>query len=48
MTSLDPVFKVGSQMVELIRTHNNVSKEEARKIAVKNLELVGILIRNGA
>ena len=42
MTSLDPVFKVGSQMVELIRTHNNVSKEEARKIAVKNLELVGI------
>lgn len=29
-------------MVELIRTHNNVSKEEARKIAVKNLELVGI------
>ncbi len=42
MTSLDPVFKVGSQMVELIRTHNNVSKEEARKIAVENLALVGI------
>ena len=30
MTSLDPVFKVGSQMIELIRTHNKVSKEEAR------------------
>ena len=42
MTSLDPVFKVGSQMVELIRTHNKVSKEEARKIAVENLALVGI------
>ena len=42
MTSLDPVFKVGSQMIELIRTHNKVSKEEARKIAVENLTLVGI------
>ena len=42
MTSLDPVFKVGSQMIELIRTHNKVSKEEARKIAVENLALVGI------
>ena len=41
-TSLDPVFKVGSQMIELIRTHNKVSKEEARKIAVENLALVGI------
>ncbi|MGN0564545.1 MAG: ABC transporter ATP-binding protein [Candidatus Heritagella sp.] len=42
MTSLDPVFKVGSQMIELIRTHNKVSKEEARKIAVENLAMVGI------
>ena len=42
MTSLDPVFKVGSQMIELSRTHNKVSKEEARKIAVENLALVGI------
>ena len=42
MTSLDPVFKMDSQIIKLIRTHNKVSKEEARKIAVENLALVGI------
>ena len=42
MTALDPVFTVGSQMIELIRTHDNVSKEEARKTAIENLRLVGI------
>lgn len=42
MTSLDPVFKVGSQMVELIRAHENVSKEEARARAIEMLRLVGI------
>ena len=42
MTSLDPVFKVGSQMIELIRAHENVSKEEARKRSIEMLRLVGI------
>ena len=42
MTSLDPVFKVGSQMIELIRAHENVTKEEARKRSIEMLRLVGI------
>ncbi|QOY60983.1 ABC transporter ATP-binding protein [Thermophilibacter immobilis] len=42
MTALDPVFKVGSQMIELIRTHDKVSKAEARKTAIETLRLVGI------
>ncbi len=42
MTSLDPVFKVGSQMIELIRAHEDVSKEEARERAIEMLRLVGI------
>ena len=42
MTSLNPVYTVGNQIMEAITTHNNVSKEEARKKAQEMLELVGI------
>lgn len=42
MTSLDPVFKIGNQMVEMICAHQNVSKEKARKMAVEALKKVGI------
>ena len=42
MTSLDPVFKIGRQMVEMIMAHQPVSKEEARKMAVEALDKVGI------
>ncbi len=42
MTSLDPVFKVGYQMVEMIREHQNISKKEAWNKAVEALKLVGI------
>lgn len=42
MTSLDPVFKIGDQMVELIRAHNDVTKEEAYKRAIEVLKLVNI------
>lgn len=42
MTSLDPVMTVGSQIVEMIRLHSDVSKKEARTIAEDMLELVGI------
>ncbi|CQR46272.1 Oligopeptide transport ATP-binding protein OppD [Paraliobacillus sp. PM-2] len=41
-TSLNPVFKVGNQLMESIRTHQNVSKKEAKKKAIEMLELVGI------
>ena len=42
MTSLDPVFKVGRQMVEMIMAHQSVTKEEARKMALEALDKVGI------
>lgn len=41
-TSLNPVFTIGNQLMESIRTHKNISKKEARKQAIKMLELVGI------
>lgn len=42
MTSLDPVFTIGQQMIEVIRVHNKISKKEARKLGIKALETVGI------
>ena len=42
MTTLDPVFKIGSQMVEAILAHQAVSKEEARRISIEALQKVGI------
>lgn len=42
MTSLDPVFKVGSQMIENILTHQKITKEEARGISIDSLKKVGI------
>lgn len=42
MTSLNPVFTVGYQIVENIRLHEDVTKEEAHQRAVTLLETVGI------
>lgn len=42
MTSLNPVFSVGFQIMEPLRKHMNLSKPAARKRAVELLELVGI------
>lgn len=42
MSSLNPVFTIGDQMVNIIRTHKKVSKKEAVEIAVNALEAVGI------
>ncbi len=42
MTSLDPVFKIGHQMVEMIREHEKISKKDAWAKAVEALKLVGI------
>ena len=42
MTSLDPVFKIGKQMVEMICAHQKISKQEARKMAIDALNRVGI------
>lgn len=42
MTSLNPVYRVGKQIVEAIRTHESVSKKEARERAIDMLRKVGI------
>ncbi|HMA97410.1 MAG TPA: ABC transporter ATP-binding protein [Polyangiaceae bacterium] len=42
MTSLNPVFTVGFQLVEALRLHRSVSKRAARERAVELLDLVGI------
>lgn len=42
MTSLNPVYRVGNQIVEAIRTHEKTSKKEARERAVDLLRKVGI------
>ncbi|MFS8513609.1 MAG: ABC transporter ATP-binding protein, partial [Planifilum fulgidum] len=42
MTSLNPVFTIGNQMVEAVRLHRDVSKKEARAMALEMLKKVGI------
>ena len=42
MTSLNPVYTVGSQIVEAIETHDQVGKRAARRRAVELLKQVGI------
>ena len=42
LTSLDPLMRVGEQIVETLLTHFEMSKDEARAQAMKYLELVGI------
>jgi len=42
MTSLNPVYTVGSQIVEAIRIHRNVSRRAAKVRAIELLDLVGI------
>ena len=42
MSSLDPVYRVGDQIVEQIRVHEKVSKAQAMDRAVEMMERVGI------
>ena len=42
MTSLNPVFTIGSQIVEAVRLHQKVGAREARDRAIEMLKLVGI------
>jgi peptide/nickel transport system ATP-binding protein len=44
MTSLNPVFRVGEQIVESLRLHQGLNKREARDRAIEMLQLVGIPI----
>lgn len=43
MTSLDPVRTIGFHLIEVIERFQNKSKEEAKKLAIEQLEKVGIV-----
>ena len=42
MTSLNPVFTIGTQIIEAVRIHTDMGKAEAREIAIEYLLKVGI------
>ncbi|HUO85218.1 MAG TPA: ATP-binding cassette domain-containing protein, partial [Thermoanaerobaculia bacterium] len=42
MTSLNPVFRIGDQIAEAIRIHQNLGRKGARAKAIEMLELVSI------
>ncbi|MGN7385422.1 ABC transporter ATP-binding protein [Sporosarcina sp. SAFN-015] len=42
MTSLNPTMKIGKQIMEGLKKHQNLTKSEARQRALEMLELVGI------
>ena len=42
MTSLNPVFTIGSQISEVVELHKGVSRREGRKIAIEMLDRVRI------
>lgn len=42
MTSLNPVYTIGAQIIEAIELHQKVSRQEARKRAIEALEEVNI------
>jgi len=42
LSALTPVYTVGQQIVEAVRIHNDVSRDDAEKRAVELLDLVGI------
>jgi ABC-type dipeptide/oligopeptide/nickel transport system ATPase component len=44
MTSLNPVFTVGDQIIESLRLHQGLNKRDARDKAIEMLKLVGIPI----
>lgn len=41
MSYFNPVFTIGSQIAETIRTHLRVSKKEAKELTIKSLKSVG-------
>ncbi|MCJ7789632.1 MAG: ABC transporter ATP-binding protein [Candidatus Atribacteria bacterium] len=42
MTSLDPVFTIGHEIVEAIQLHQGLNKDEAKKKTIEALKIVGI------
>ncbi|MEJ2139929.1 MAG: ABC transporter ATP-binding protein [Gammaproteobacteria bacterium] len=42
MTALNPVFRIGNQMVDVLRLHQGLSRRQARAAAIEMLAKVGI------
>jgi len=42
MTSLDPMFTIGQEIIEIIKLHQGLKKEEAKKKAIESLKIVGM------
>ncbi|MFZ7133663.1 MAG: ABC transporter ATP-binding protein [Eubacteriales bacterium] len=42
MTSLNPVYTIGNQLLEVINLHTNKTKEQAKERAIELLDLVGM------
>jgi len=42
MTSLDPLFSIGTQITEVLRHHLGMGKKQARQRALELLEVVDI------
>ncbi|MCB9945747.1 MAG: dipeptide/oligopeptide/nickel ABC transporter permease/ATP-binding protein [Geminicoccaceae bacterium] len=42
MTALNPVYRIGDQITEAIRQHRDITRKEARRLAVNALDKVGI------
>lgn len=42
MTSLNPLFTIGNQLIEAIRLHQKITKKAAKQKAINMLKLVGI------
>jgi peptide/nickel transport system ATP-binding protein len=42
LTSLNPLYRIGDQLIETIRTHTNLSEQAARRRAIELLAEVGI------
>jgi len=42
MSSLNPVFTLGSQLIDVIRLHRDVNESEARRIAIDSLKAVAL------
>lgn len=42
MTSINPVYTIGNQIIEVIRAHSNMNHSEAKERAIELLDLVGI------
>ena len=42
MTALNPVFRIGDQIIEVIRHHQDISKRDAANLAIEMLRQVGL------